>query len=267
MSEAKSTRVSGTREWSVESDNIILGCPHRCRYCYARSNALRRRQIQWADEWGDTYHRIRPQQLRKRRKHIEGRVMFPTTHDITPEFLGPCLDVIGKHLRAGNDLLIVSKPHIECIEAICREAMIFREQVLFRFTIGAMDESILAYWEPGAPTFEERFASLWYAHRQGYATSVSVEPLLDTPSNAVQLFRTLESFVTDTIWFGKMNQLRSRCVDGTSNEAMGAIEAGQTPEAILRIYDALKHESKVRWKESYKSVLGIELACAAGLDT
>jgi len=265
MSSDKSTRISGTREWSVESDNIVLGCTHKCRYCYARANAMRRRQIGSYEEWGESYNRIRVAQVRKHRKPVNGRVMFPTTHDITPEHLGPCLGVIHKHLRAGNELLIVSKPHLECIQAICRETRMFRELILFRFTIGAMDESILAYWEPGAPTFEERFASLRYAHKQGYATSVSCEPLLDA-DKAVNLFRTVESYISDTIWIGKLNQLRSRCIPDTSETELRRIEAGQTDEAIQRVYTALRDEPKVRWKESYKEVLGLDLAEVAGMD-
>jgi len=265
VSDANFARISGTREWSVESDNVVLGCTHKCRYCYARANAVRRRQIGSYEEWGESYNRVRPAQLRRRRKPVNGRVMFPTTHDITPEHLAPCLEVIRKHLRAGNELLIVSKPHLECVQAICLEARMFHELILFRFTVGAMEESILAYWEPGAPTFEERLACLRYAHRQGYATSVSCEPLLDA-DNAVNLFRTVEPYVSDTIWIGKMNQLRSRCIPGTSETELRRIEAGQTDEAVQRIYAALRDEPKVRWKESYKKVLGLDLAEVAGMD-
>ena len=57
--------ISGTREWAVENVNIILGCPHKCRYCYARANALRFGKIKRAAEWGDTYHRLRADQARR----------------------------------------------------------------------------------------------------------------------------------------------------------------------------------------------------------
>jgi hypothetical protein len=44
------------------------------------------------------------------------------------------------------------------------------------------------------------------------------------------------------------------------------IEAGQTDEWVKAIYAALKDEPLVRWKESFKQVLGLPLAEEAGED-
>lgn len=258
-------RISGTKEWSTESVNCVLGCPHRCRYCYAAARAVRFRQCTSREDWGTNYHRLRKVELKKRRSLVDGRVMFPTTHDITPQFLPECMEVIRKLLVVGNDLLIVSKPHIDCITAICREFRMFRDSILFRFSIGAMNDSILSYWEPGAPTFSERLACLHYARSQGYATSVSCEPLLEA-ERARQLFDTLVPYITDTIWFGKLNHIRQRVAPGTSDAEIARIENGQTDAAIKQIYLLLKEEPKARWKESYKAVLGLDLAETAGLD-
>ena len=259
-------KITGTKEWSVESVNIVLGCPHRCRYCYAAARAVDYGQCPTREAWGTTYHRVRPGEATRRRKKAAGRVMFPTTHDITPEFLQPCLDVLDRLLSAGNDVLVVSKPQRQCIKTICdRFFGLYREAILFRFTIGAKSDSILGYWEPGAPNFADRLASLKYAFDQGFATSVSCEPLLDAP-RSVELFRAIVPWVSDTIWIGKMNQIRTRCVGGTDESEIRRIEAGQTDAAVRAIYQALKYEPKVRWKESYKTVLGLALAETAGLD-
>ena len=258
-------RISGTKEWSVESVNILLGCAHQCRYCYARANALRRKQIPNVQVWGRSYLTLREKEVAKRRKDVGGTVMFPSTHDILPEFLEPSLTVIGNILEAGNRILIVSKPHLECIEAICREFEQYRDRILFRFTIGAMDSSILEYWEPGAPAFEERLASLKHAYRQRFATSVSCEPMLDS-ENVVALFCALAPYVTDSIWIGKMNGIDYRVEPGTDPRAIRRIKDGQTDGRVREIYAALKHEQKVKWKESFKKVLGLDLAEEPGLD-
>ncbi len=264
-----SRRISGTKEWSTCSVNIALGCPHRCRYCYARANALRFNRLERAEDWGEAYFRVREAEVRKRRKRVEGTVMFPTTHDITPEILDPCLEVIRNILEAGNRLLIVSKPHEECIAAICLEFGLssdpFTKQILFRFTIGAMDDGILSYWEPGAPSFAKRKGSLIYAQAMGFQTSVSIEPMLDS-DNVVDLFHALEPYVTDTIWIGKLNKIRQRCIAGTDRAEIERIEAGQTDERIRAIYWELNAQPKVRWKDSFKQVLGLDLAPAAGMD-
>jgi len=258
-------QISGTKEWSVESVNIVLGCSHKCRYCYARSNALRRKQIPNLQVWGESYHTLREKEVRKRRKNAGGTVMFPSTHDIVPEFLDPSLTVIGNILEAGNRILIVSKPHLECIQAICGKFAAYREKILFRFTIGAMDNAVLKYWEPGAPSFEERLASLKHAHVNRFATSVSCEPMLDG-ENVVALFHALAPYVTDSIWIGKMNGIDYRVEPGTDPKETERIKKGQTDERIQAIYEALKDEPKVRWKESFKKVLGLKLADEAGLD-
>jgi DNA repair photolyase len=261
----KTKRISGTQEWAKENVNCLTGCSHACLYCYGKGMARRFKRISSDDEW-QTPH-LRRKEVTKRRKLVSGRVMFPTTHDITPEFLEPCLTVLQNLLTAGNQVLIVSKPHLECIKRICEEFADYTEQILFRFTIGADDDSILSFWEPEAPCFEERLKCLKHAGKQGFSTSVSMEPMLDTP-RAVRLFHKLKPFVTDSIWLGKMNRARSQIKDRTPeiDAAIEQIEANQGDEQIEAIYEALKAEPLVRWKDSIKEIVGLPLAEQAGLD-
>lgn len=264
---AKTDRISGTKEWAVHNVNCVRGCEHNCRYCYARFNAMNRfKQVATLEEWAVPV--VRDHDVKKSRGKKEGTIMFPTTHDILPgEVLDACMIVLRKLLAAGNDVLIVSKPHRECIEAICREFGQYKQQILFRFTIGAMDDDILGYWEPGAPRFQERFWCLRYACQSGFDTSVSVEPMLDS-DNMVSQFRIMEPFVTDAIWIGKMNKIDSRVEMKTAEdiERVQAIKDGQTDIKIWGIYQSLKDEPKVKWKESIKEVVGLELATEAGAD-
>ena len=255
--------ISGTKEWSVVSVNCITGCEHNCRYCYARTQAMRFKRLASESQWALPV--LRPKDVTRRRKKVDGRIMFPTTHDITPQFLGPCIDLLRNLLDAGNDVLIVSKPHLSCIESICYIFGKYRANILFRFTIGAMDDRILSYWEPGAPSWHHRLDCLDFAHSLGYGTSVSCEPCLDS-AHVVDLFRICEPYITDSFWIGKANKLALRCVPGTSLEAIEQIERGQTDEAVRRVYGKLKDEPKIRWKESYKAVLGLDLAETAGTD-
>lgn len=254
MSSADSTRRTGTREWSVASVNCVLGCPHRCRYCYARARAVKFHQCPSAEAWGTTYHHLRQSEVRRRRGLYSGLVMFPTSHDITPHFLPGCLEVLRKLLAAGNQVLIVSKPHLAVISEVCSQFAIFREQILFRFTIGATNQRILAYWEPGAPDIYERMAALRHAHRLGFQTSISAEPLLDAPG-AERLVGMVDPYVTETIWIGKLNEIHSRVVSGTDPDEIARIERGQTQESIQRVHAQLAGHSKIRWKDSYRSAL------------
>lgn len=258
-------KVSGTREWSTQSANCLIGCSHACRYCYARYNAVHRYGYVKPGSWNKP--RPRPAAVRKKWPHVEGTVMFPTTHDILPEFLAECLACLKNILSPGNRVLIVSKPHLKVIYALCRELREHQERILFRFTIGADDDELLRYWEPGAPSFRQRFASLQVAHKWGWQTSVSIEPMLDSP-NITRLVEALAPYITDSIWIGKMNGIGQRVEVRTKEDRreVARIEAGQTNTRIREIYNGLKDHPLAKWKESIKEVVGLELATAPGLD-
>lgn len=249
------TTISGTREWAAGGTiNCLTGCSHDCRYCWARARALRFGRIKSAAEWSRPKLNPNVTPSLRRAAKAKGMVMFPSTHDVLPEFLEPCLTMLRSLLEAGKQVLVVSKPHWECIRAIGEALRDYREQILFRFTIGTMDQGWLSYWEPGAPTYNERMDALALARRFQFATSVSCEPLLET-ERPLELVRELEPYVTETIWIGKMNRIRHRCVAGTSEEAIRRIEAGQKDNRVREIYELLKDRPKIRWKDSYRQVI------------
>jgi hypothetical protein len=217
------------------------------------------------DEW--PLERVRQKDVDKKQKLYDGRVMFPSSHDITPGNFDACMVVIEKLLSAGNELLIVSKPRLTCIQPICESFGTFKDKIIFRFTIGACDDEILSFWEPNAPAYEERKDSLKYAFEAGFETSVSVEPML-CAEGVVELVKDLEKFVKNSIWIGKMNHLKKniRIVDDEIGEAVRVIDDGQCDENIFKIYNELKNNPLMRWKESIKKVVGIESPAEAGLD-
>jgi hypothetical protein len=210
----------------------------------------------------------------RRRLREDGSVktiMYPSTHDITPRNLGDCLTVLRKMLAAGNRVLIVSKPQLECIQALCAELADYKDQILFRFTIGSADDEVLGFYEPGAPGYEERISALRFAHEQGYETSVSSEPMLD--DNIHQVIADARPFVTHSIWLGKANNLRARvslnCQGALLVEARECAEgliALQCDENIIALYERYKYDDLIRYKDSIKKVVGIESPREPGLD-
>lgn len=253
----------GTHEWAVKSVNFSTGCSNNCRYCYGRQMAVRFRQVN-DEDWATP--RIRQHDVDKRHRNYGETVMFPSSHDLTPDNLAPALIVLGKLLRAGNRVLLVSKPHLEVIQAICDQFGEYRQNILFRFTITATDNDILAFWEPGAPSYEERREALAYAFDAGYETSVSVEPMLDS-ANIDQLVTDLEPRVSHSIWIGKMNYLGRVIVDYPEVETeLERIRAGQTDEQIMAIYNRLRANPVIRWKGSIKDIVGIARAPRPGMD-
>ena len=264
MKNKKRKSNHGTSEWSVKTINCCTGCSHDCRYCYAKEMAIRLRKLapsQWPNE------QIRSKDVIKQHKNYGGQVMFPSSHDITPGNLAACLTVLKKLLEAGNRMLVVSKPHLDCIKRICEEFKDYRDQILFRFSIGACDDSILSYWEPNAPCYDERKQCLIYAYSAGFRTSVSVEPMLDA-ANIDALISDLSPFVTDAIWIGTMNHLGrfGKGSDMVLRQAIETIRQGQIDANIKAIYRRHKDNPKIRWKKEIKKVVGIPIPKQNGLD-
>jgi DNA repair photolyase len=258
------TKNSGTREWAAKTVNCCTGCSHDCVYCYAKGMALRFGQVTDGD-WGS--ERIRQHDVVRKHRRYPSRVMFPSSHDITPNNLSACLQVLNNLLAAGNEVLIVCKPHLESIRAICQQFDGYKDKILFRFTIGAQDDRLLSLFEPNAPGYQERKASLQYAYEHGFQTSVSAEPMLD-PANIDDLIADLLPFITDAIWIGKTNYL-GRLYNKIGPEVQAAlkiIEDGQTDEKIRSIYARHRHNPKIKWKKGIKKIVGIPLAPKPGMD-
>ncbi|MGB3211590.1 MAG: hypothetical protein WBB19_12870 [Desulforhopalus sp.] len=257
--------VRGTREWAVAEINCSVGCPHGCRYCYARYNQVERTGTVTPEQW--TSCRVLHDEVAKKQPLYSGRVMFPSSHDIVNENLDACLSVLKNLIDAGNKILIVTKPHLDCMHRLCSELSEVREQILFRFTITARDSRILKIWEPHAPGYEERRKCLGYAFGMGFATSVSVEPMLDTDDVTAMVYELLP-FVTHSIWLGKMNRIDKRvtCESVEMRREVDRIERGQRDERLLLLYQELRRVPQVRWKESVKEVVGLQQASEPGLD-
>jgi DNA repair photolyase len=226
--------------------------------------ALRFKQVA-PDQWHQ--ERERPKDVSRRHKKYNGQVMFPSSHDITPNNLEACMTVLDNLLKADNRVLIVSKPHLDCIKAICEKFSPFKDRILFRFTIGARDDQVLLFWEPNAPTYAERKASLQNAFSEGFETSVSVEPMLDA-YNIDALIEDLTPYVTHSLWVGTMNHLGrlEKHADTVLKQAIEEVRAGQTDEIIKTIYQRHKDNPMIRWKKEIKKIVGIAISEINGLD-
>ena len=258
-------RIFGTREWAKYSLNCCKGCPHNCRYCFARHSAVHKYKTMSPADWPKTV--VDKEVLKKEFGKRDGTTMFPTQHDIVPQNVEACLHVLENLLRPGNMVLIVSKPHLSCISLLCANLNQWRDQILFRFTIGALDNKILRFWEPNAPSWEERCAALQHAYEAGFRTSISMEPCLDW-LNVCDNFYYLAPNVTDSIWIGTLNYINQR-VEVTNEyerEKVQNLKDLQNEDVYRIVYNRLNGHPLVRWKDSIKEALGLEAPTEAGLD-
>jgi DNA repair photolyase len=192
--------TKGTKEWATTNVNIYSGCSHDCKYCYAKKMAIRFNR-KTEENWKEM--ELNQAAYKKGYAKRKGRIMFPTTHDITPETVDTCLEVILKMVKAGNEVLITTKPAESVIKVLCDGLNQYKDLVQFRFTITSYDDAALLYWEPGAPSYNERVAALKHAFNSGFRTSLSIEPcLVNEPQDIID---DTEEFVTESIWIGPLN--------------------------------------------------------------
>jgi DNA repair photolyase len=244
----------GVSEWAKYSYNIGSGCSNDCRYCYAREISQNYGLHQCGLEWSQEV--VKPYKT-DIHQNSDGIVMFPSMHDISEYYLPTYIETLGNLLNAGNAVVIVTKPRLACVQAICEAFPQHRDYMLFRMTITSLNTDVSQLWEPGAPLPEERVAALRYAYDAGFQTSVSVEPMLDTVENMVTLYHTLSHYLTEDIWFGKMNDIDRR-VDTSELEvvtAAQAILANQSDMNIRWLYGQLHDQPMVEWKDSIQLVL------------
>jgi hypothetical protein len=247
----------GTKEWATESKGIYVGCKNNCEYCYQRANMCKRWKKRLVEDWPNMH--LNPTNFNEKPYLIEGRLMFPSTHDIFLEILPETIDYLNRWLEVGNEILIVSKPRFIVIEKLCKALEHYKDKIIFRFTIGSRQDEVLQIWEPNAPSYKERLLCLEHAKINGYHTSVSIEPYLD--DDVIGLAEALLPFVTDTIWVGKMNEPGFR-VDIESWPAENKVYYYQllellSDEFVEKIYQHFKDNPQIRWKESIKKVVNL----------
>jgi DNA repair photolyase len=246
--------ITGTNEWANTTRNICNGCRNDCKYCWAKAMAIRFGR-NTPETWKDQI--ALPDRLAKTGKGKPTRIMFPSTHDITIENLDICMDALDRMLSRGHTILVVSKPQVKCISAICERFGNFKDRLIFRFTIGSTDDTVLKFWEPNAPSFVERILALEMASDMGFQTSISCEPMLDT--NVERVVKAVTPFVTDTIWIGMMNDVKQRlAMNGADALTLQrGIELAQSMNAtqIMELYRNLKDNAKIRWKDTIRKMI------------
>lgn len=244
---------TNVQDWADKTINVYKGCSNDCRYCYAREEAVRFNRVK-KEDWA--IETLNPAILKKGWRLSKKNLMFPSTHDITPGTYDGCETVLKKLLEAGNTVLVVSKPRPDLIERLCDALEAYKKQILFRFTISAQDNDLLVFWEPNAPSYEDRKKALKIAHEKGFMTSVSIEPMLD-PANVEALIEDLRPHTSDSMWIGTMNMIRKRVKKESAQVEAEIVKiiTGQTPERLRTIYMRYQDDPMIKWKGHVRKAL------------
>lgn len=246
--------TSGTKEWADYNINCVRGCSNDCRYCYAKIIAKR-----FGRCTEETWHNmeIRQKVVHKTFKKYDSRVMFPSSHDIVdvPKIKEACYTVIEKLLLAGNEVLITIKPSLSVTKEIIEQFIKYEPQIQFRFTITSNNNELLSFWEPNAPPYEERLESLILAYNEGYKTSVSIEPFLDSEPQI--LVKEIAPYITESIWIGPMNYISRNNIPADVQPMYEKMRENVEVRHLKEIYEELKDFPKIQFKDSMKIKLGL----------
>jgi len=250
---------TGVAELAKVSINAGTGCPNGCRYCFSRYDAVERWKRCEAKDW--PVFKPNNNRIDAKAKKVNGIIMFPSAHDITPDNLDVCMTMIRKNLDKGNKMLIVSKADSKCFDTMTRAYLDYKDQLHFMVTIGSVRPEILKFWEPGSPDFDSRLKSLVMAFSRGYKTSVLCEPTLD--GYPMYVYEACKEYVTKGFWIGLMNKIDQRCdFSDVSDEDMKhyvqLVRDSWKPDFVKMLYELMKDYPKIIWKDSIKTLLGLE---------
>lgn len=239
-------RTRGTKEWACKNINFSKGCSNNCQYCYARRIGNRFGWKKW-DDWKNMVNRN--ELAKKKYQKIDGVIMSPSSHDITPENINLAKVVFFHILEVGNTLLIVSKPDVQLIKELNEFLAKFKNQILWRLTIGTLNDNLRDYWEPGAPSIENRLCALEELYKNGWKTSVSIEPFLDR--DVIKLIKRIESFVSHTIWIGPMNKIHVPKELWTQD--LTELYSPESLYSLKKEIDSLNN-AKIRYKDHFITI-------------
>jgi len=195
---------------------------------------------------------IRTHVVQKKFHKYDGRVMFPSSHDIVdiPEIKDACFTVLEKLLSVENEVLVTTKPSLSVTKDIIEQFKKYQPQLQFRFTITSKNNKLLSFWEPNAPTYEERLESLILTYKEGFKTSVSIEPFLDNEPQI--LLHEVTPYVSESIWIGPMNYIPRNNIPEEDQPMYDAMRDNINVSHLKEIYEKLKDFPKIRFKDSMK---------------
>jgi DNA repair photolyase len=253
--------IDEAQENITKGMSIQRGCENDCIYCFARHATTRFASsfINKEQPWTEP---VKIESLKKARAG-QTTILFPFTHDITEINVNDCIDFVKMQIASETNVIIVTKARRSVTTKMCEALKEHRDQVMFRFTIGSMSNDTLIFWEPGAPSFEERIESIEIASEMGFDVSAGLTPYLDiNEDDTVRLIEYLNGMdeINRHVWISKMNNPMPALscagrIDETTMSTARELAASQTREHILSLHDRVKHLPKVRYISNVSSII------------
>lgn len=193
-------------EYSRLSLNIYKGCVHGCRYCYVPDHTRTDPEMY--------YNNANPkkQVLSKIERDAKKLSAVNDVPDIHLSFMGDVYqpeemelgltrEAIEILIQYGLPFTILTKGGTRAIRDF--DLLEKYDRASFGTTIVFSKQTDADYWEPGAPTLDDRIRAFQEARSRGIKTWISLEPVID-PNQALELIEYFHPYI-DHWKVGKLN--------------------------------------------------------------
>jgi len=191
-------------EYSELALNLYLGCTHGCKYCYAPSCMMRKREEYHTKA---TYRKnvldllqkdlIEMAMVKDKRRVLLCFITDPYQGDY--EFNQLTTQALSLFKSYNIPMQVLTKGGMKA----ARDFHLYKKTDAYAATLTFYNEAKSAEWEPGAAPPQERIKSLRKAKEKGIETWASFEPVID-PRETMELFEATKD-VTDLYKIGKIN--------------------------------------------------------------
>lgn len=230
-----------------DSDFVInpyVGCPHKCKYCYAE---FMKRFSKHEEDWGDFVDaKLSSRNINLVKLEGSTVLMSSVTDPYNPyeEKYKVTRSILEQLKDADIKLNIVTKSDL-----ILRDLDLLKQfkDVSVAFSISTIDEEFKKEIEPCSPSIQQRLDALKKLHEEGIKTIVYISPIFPELSKYKEIVETTKSYA-DEYWIENLN------LRGTFRPKILAFIDEKYPHYSKLYKDIYKLHISDYWEEKEKEI-------------
>jgi len=185
--------------------NPYVGCPHKCKYCYAE---FMRRFTGHVEPWGD-FLDVKISDKELSHKKLTGKtVLFGSVTDCYNGFESEykiTRGLLEQLIGVDSDIQILTKSNL-----VVRDIDILKQlkNVRVAFSVNTLDDGFRADMEPFASSISARIEALKEIRHHGIKTAIFISPIFPGITDCTSIVDALKEYA-DEFWFENLNMYPS----------------------------------------------------------